>query len=145
MWKSFKRKVAAACALSASDWLLVVRAWGLLAYFHLALKQVGFDQLQRRLALTEARNNTPSRTLAIAWRMQKLISLAARLHIFRITCLTRSCTLQWLLHRRDINSEMRIGVSRAGEEIGAHAWVEVLGEAVGEPGDIGERFPPLHA
>lgn len=145
MWKSFKHKAATARALSGSDWLLLARAWGLLVYYHLALKKVGFDLLQRRLAFPARENNTPSDSLEVAWHLQRLVSLASRVHFFHATCLTRACTLLWLLRRRGINSEMRIGVSRSGEAIGAHAWVEVLGEAIGEPEDIGERFPPLHA
>jgi hypothetical protein len=56
------------------------------------------------------------------------------------SCLMRSLTLSGLLARRGIDGVLVIGVE-PGTEFGAHAWVEVDGRALLEPG--GERFARL--
>jgi hypothetical protein len=54
-------------------------------------------------------------------------------------CLMRCLVLTRLLDRRRIPSTLVIGVQQPGEDFGAHAWVEVDGQAVLESGD----FPRL--
>jgi hypothetical protein len=49
-------------------------------------------------------------------------------------CLMRSLVVSRLLDRRRIPSAVVIGVT-SGEAFGAHAWVEVAGHPVLEPGD----------
>lgn len=55
-------------------------------------------------------------------------------------CLMQSLVLSALLARRGIPGRLVIGV-QPGEAFGAHAWVEVHGRALLEPG--GERFARL--
>lgn len=57
------------------------------------------------------------------------------------SCLLKSLTLSRMLARRGIDSVLVIGVDAPGEDFGAHAWVEVDGRALLEPG--GEKFPRL--
>jgi Transglutaminase-like superfamily len=49
-----------------------------------------------------------------------------------VTCLPRSLTLWWLLRRHGVESELRIGVRRDGEQLVAHAWVVCHGTVIGE-------------
>jgi hypothetical protein len=56
------------------------------------------------------------------------------------SCLMQSLTLSGLLARRGIDGTLVIGV-QPGEEFGAHAWVELDGRALLEPG--GDRFARL--
>jgi hypothetical protein len=56
------------------------------------------------------------------------------------SCLMQSLTLSGLLARRGIDGRLVIGV-QPGEEFGAHAWVELDGRALLEPG--GDRFARL--
>jgi hypothetical protein len=81
--------------------------------------------------------------LVYARRLQRLVSLAARVHFLSNTCLVRACTLQGMLVRRGIPSRLCIGVNKSQSGIHAHAWVEVMGHALGEPEDIEERFNVL--
>jgi transglutaminase superfamily protein len=55
-------------------------------------------------------------------------------------CLMRSLVLSRLLDRRGIASALVIGV-KPGESFGAHAWVEIAGRPVLDPG--GYAFPRL--
>lgn len=56
------------------------------------------------------------------------------------SCLLQSLTLTGMLARRGVAGTLVIGVA-PGEEFGAHAWVEVQGRALLEPG--GETFARL--
>lgn len=51
-------------------------------------------------------------------------------------CLHRSLTLTALLARRGLESSLVIAV-RPGEDFGAHAWLEYLGEPLLPPADAG--------
>lgn len=56
------------------------------------------------------------------------------------TCLPQSLTLWWLLRRHGIQSELRLGVRKEGEEFKAHAWVEVDGVALNDRDDVRHRY-----
>jgi len=141
--RSTRRKLLIARKLTISNWLLLVEAWWGLLYFHLDSKRTSFERLEEKLKFPESKKTIPSDPLPFAWRIQKLVYLASRLHWLKMTCLIKACTLQKMLSRRGIPSELRIGMNRSGAAISAHAWVEVMGQAVGEPEDIGEKFISL--
>ncbi len=56
------------------------------------------------------------------------------------TCLPQSMTLWWLLQRRGIQSELRLGVRKEGGDLKAHAWVEVEGVPLNDHGDLRHRY-----
>ena len=70
----------------------------------------------------------------------RLVAAAARHGPYKATCLTRSLTLQWLLHRRGIESDLRLGVRKSAEGIDAHAWLEHEGVPLIDASDIRERY-----
>lgn len=65
--------------------------------------------------------------------VSRMVLAAARHSFFAATCLERSLALWWLLARRGVATQLRIGVRKAGEKFEAHAWVERDGVAIGEP------------
>jgi hypothetical protein len=46
--------------------------------------------------------------------------------------LSRSTSVWWLLRRRGVPAELRIGVRKSHRELKAHAWVECQGMAVND-------------
>jgi hypothetical protein len=59
----------------------------------------------------------------------------------RTNCLPRALTLSWLLARRSVPSQLRVGVRRDDRgALAAHAWVEVDGRPVNEPADVHTQF-----
>ena len=60
-------------------------------------------------------------------------------------CLTRSLLLVWLLRRRGVSTDLRIGVRLSQGNLEAHAWVEHEGSAINEASDIGARFAAFDA
>jgi hypothetical protein len=71
-------------------------------------------------------------TADTAQRLARLVSIAANHGPYRATCLRQSLALWWLLRRRRIPAELRIGVRKEQGELQAHAWVEHNGQALND-------------
>lgn len=132
-WWRFRRLPAGEkqLFLTAALFLPLVRL-GLEA---LGLKQVGV-LLRRLLHAAPAANSHDS--LRQARRAARLVSVAAR--YVGGTCLTQSLVLVWLLERRGIPAELRIGVRKGERGFEAHAWVELDGAVLNDGQDVTERF-----
>ena len=143
MWKSFRSKIITARQLSLREWLTLVEAWWTLFGFYLALRWLSYDRLKTLIRLNSAEKADPVRVLAIAQRLHKLVYLASRLHLLSMSCLPRAFTLRWMLGRRGIPAQVRIGMNKTSTGIHAHAWVDIEGETIGESEDVTERFKIL--
>jgi hypothetical protein len=75
--------------------------------------------------------------------VQQGVDLAARHHLYPMTCLPRSLVLHLMLARMGIKSELRIGVRKADGRLQAHAWVERGTRPVGESVLVTSRFAPF--
>jgi hypothetical protein len=64
-------------------------------------------------------------------------------HVVRVPCLSRSVALARMLARRNVSSEIRIGVRTREDRLEAHAWVEVDGRAVNDREDIVRSYTPF--
>jgi hypothetical protein len=60
-------------------------------------------------------------------------------------CLKVSLALWWLLARRGIASDLRVGVRRDGEKFEAHAWVECGGASLNETDTKHQHFAAFDA
>jgi len=71
-----------------------------------------------------------------------LVEVAAARGWPRPNCLHRSVTLWWLLLRRGVDTEIRIGVRRkeGGDGLDFHAWVEHEGLVINDARDVRTRF-----
>jgi hypothetical protein len=128
-----------------------LRALVLLPFFSLSLRMRGFRATQRMLqrsvpdviARTEVQqqqnvqqhehveqHDHDAATVELTSRM---ILAASRYSPIPSTCLERSLALWWVLARNGISSKLRIGVRKDAGKFAAHAWVERLGTAIGEP------------
>jgi len=123
---------------------LFLRALVLLPLVTLLLRLRGFRAAQRIL---RARLGSPGDAGAaaddLARSASRMVAAAARHAIFPATCLERSLVLWWLLARRGVASQLRIGVRKSGETFEAHAWVERHGAAVGEPEGTHLHYAPF--
>jgi hypothetical protein len=142
-WKSFTHKLQLARQLTWGDWLVLAQAWWMLLGFRLALRWVQFNRLEAFTCPAAGITAVPPGALAWARRRQMLVSLAARLYLPAMTCLPRALTLRRMLSRHAIPAQLRIGANKTSTGIIAHAWVELDGDAIGEPEDIAESFKVL--
>jgi hypothetical protein len=133
-------------ALSWPDRRVLVLAALLLPLVWAAVRVLGFARVHARLG-TAGAPDAPS-PVADPVRIGYLVNAAAGLPLVPATCLTRSLLLNWLLRRRGVRSELRIGVRMEGSALDAHAWVECEGRPVNDAPDVGRRFAafdgPLH-
>jgi hypothetical protein len=143
LWKSFKHKLQTARQLSPGDWLGLAEAWWVLLGFYLALRWMHFDRLEAFSSSVPEKKAAPADALARVWRRQRLVSMAARLHLASMTCLPQALALRWIAGRRGIPVQLCIGMNKSSTGMLAHAWVELQGEKIGEPGQITERFKVL--
>ncbi|MGB5136192.1 MAG: lasso peptide biosynthesis B2 protein [Prochlorococcaceae cyanobacterium] len=58
-------------------------------------------------------------------------------------CLTRAVYLQWLLRRRGVQADLRLGVQLVHGQLRAHAWVEAAGHPLNDSDDVAERYLPF--
>ena len=139
---SLKHKTDIARQLSLQDWLMLAQAWWALLGFSALLHFYGFDQLANS---SRGESGRVSNALLFSERIALLVELASRLHLLPMTCLTQSLALRWMLGRRGIPAQIKIGLHKNVLPVQAHAWVEVNGQALGETSKIMGRFTVLEA
>ena len=104
-------------------------AGGLLATW-LGLRLAGFRRWQSLLVRLAPSANTTMHRRGASQRQSaeviaRMAAAAARNVFFAANCLEQSLVLWWLLRRRGIAAELRIGARKEFERFEAHAWVEV--------------------
>jgi hypothetical protein len=132
-------------ALPKSEQALLVESWWWLLIMDQRLRWLRFSRVRQGAGKVEdsspRRLGGPTRQQIdrIAWSVE----VAARQHLHPMHCLVRSLTLQRLLARRGVGTELRLGVSKEQESLAAHAWVELDGEPISERGPVEARYLPL--
>lgn len=121
----------------------------LIAALRLAVRMGGVRRVQQLLERRWQRRPSDDAAIDVvrqrALAISRLVDAASR-HSVTNTCLHRSLALWWLLARRGIASEVRIGTRRLHGRFEAHAWVELAGVALndrGEPGYAALSWPPV--
>jgi hypothetical protein len=129
--------------MTPADWLDMLEAWGRLSFLNFRRPLLEVEELKVVETFQEGGRKASSEALDTARRLQKLVSIAARLQPFRNACLVRARCLQRMLANRGIASRLCIGVDKNPAGFTSHAWVEVNDQAIGEPQDITDRFKVL--
>jgi hypothetical protein len=123
-----------------------LRAATLLPLISASLRLRGFRKTQLSLQRRSSVRSAPcGDALAAARLIARMVRAAVRSGLRHPTCLEEALTLCWLLARRGIASELRVGVRKSGERMEAHAWVECHGGALNEPEDVHENFAAFDA
>jgi hypothetical protein len=143
LWKSLKHKALLARQLTFLDWLALVEAWWAMLAFYLSVRWMSYERLNTSVHPVEKEADVSSDAVALALRLRRLADWASRFHLLSMTCLVKSFTLRWMLGRRGIPSQLRIGAHKTLAGLHAHAWVEVNGQAIGESEELPKRFKPL--
>jgi len=141
--KSLKNRIQIALQLSSADWMDLVEAWMVLLRFKLALYWKNIDSFSVSKIPSAENNEITAELQDYSQHLHQLIHWASRLHILPMACLERSLTLRWMLVRRKISAQIRIGATSAQSEFAAHAWVEVNGLAIGESDNMISKFSSL--
>ena len=130
-------------ALSPSDRLLFLELWSLLggvsALLHLLDYQRTRQLLLHLLPATPRPPARPEDATSYALRVGRLVQIAGRHLPVDGSCLRQSLLVWWLLRRRGMPAELRIGVSKR-DTFAAHAWVDLDGRPINDSADVAERF-----
>lgn len=128
-----------------TDIFLLGRAYVRLGLIDLSLRQHGFQAAIHKVEAEALPRNdavTP-RDLRRAQRYARRIDQSARFHLVRARCLHRSLALHGWLREEGLPSVLRIGVTKEGPELKAHAWVELVGRVVNDQDSAVAVFTPL--
>ena len=142
MWARLRRF----SALPRAAKLDFVRAALLLPLMRASLRLRGFRATQKTLQLHIRRGVTALPEAAAADETNlvcRMVLAAGRYSLLQGTCLERSLALWWLLARKGIATQLRIGARKSGEKFEAHAWVERNGVAIGEPDGTHLHYAPF--
>ena len=117
--------------------LLAAMAW--MPLFWLGLHGLGLHRFQTWLQRPRlvTRNDL---SLHEIMGMATMVNRGARLVHIPGDCLPRSLLLGWLLRRRGVASQLRIGVKMDNGSLAAHAWVEYAGIPINDQPDVGAQF-----
>ena len=127
---------------------VVLEAAAALAATHIGLRLAGFRRWKAALAWLVP--EPAGRSIAVepgnaemAREIARLEQSAARHLFLRTNCLERSLVLWWLLEKRGIATELRIGARKEAGRFEAHAWVEFEGAVLNDAGDEHHHFVPF--
>ena len=125
-------------ALPLGDRARIVGYALLLPLVHIGLGWLGYRKLYHFLATHPshpvASVKAENEMVEVARKTASLVSIAAQHGLFRATCLRQALLTWWLLRRRGIQTELRIGVQHREGKVYAHAWVK-YGEIVISDGE----------
>jgi len=117
----------------------VLAASLLLPLAGLALHTIGVRRALRLFA--GGRRGKGTCDLQMAERVARDVERAGREYsLYPVDCLVRSLVVVFLLRRRGIAAELRLGVRTLTGRFEAHAWVEHLGVPLGEDADVARVF-----
>jgi len=117
-----------------------------LAATKLGLRIAGF-QRWKRVMTGRKRKETPSGGAAAPVDSAAMIARleqATACHLpFNTNCLEQSLVLFWVLRKRGIPADLRIGARKEADRLEAHAWVEYEGAILNDSGGEHLHFVPF--
>lgn len=107
------------------------------------LRYRGFRRTEQLLARM-SRNPVAQDSNEKVRRTARLVSIAAKRGLYDAQCLEQAVTLWWMLGLMGVESTIRMGIYKNGDQVEAHAWVLHDDEVVlGELERLSEYTPLL--
>jgi hypothetical protein len=140
-WRRFR-------ALSGSAKRLVFAAAVALTTTWVGLRLLGFRRWKGllvwlTLGMINDSNATDSTLVDSARAVARMEQAVARRLFFKTNCLEQSLALWWLLRRRGIAAEIRIGARKNEGRFEAHAWVDFGGVVLNDAAETHVPFLPF--
>lgn len=105
----------------------MIRFWALLLLVELALSTLRFSTIVRLLEKLGQRSAGRILRPAEVHQKRRLLEIAARHHLFSMTCLRQAIVLFLTLKCAGFPCSLKIGVAKDTLGIKAHAWVDYKG------------------
>ena len=142
------RSTAELGELRWSERWLLVEALVLLLLMRLSLKLLGFRRCYAAFGwLTHPQRSPaadPEGAAQQARRIAQIVTLTNRRYaLYEVSCLPESLTLWWLLRRRGLAADLRLGARTITGTFQAHAWTEYAGQVLNDRPDIAQVYVPF--
>ncbi|MCW6036216.1 lasso peptide biosynthesis B2 protein [Spirulina subsalsa FACHB-351] len=133
-WKLVRGKLRTYGGLSGRSRSCFLLALFALPLVTLSLQVLGLKRTQTLL------NSLPTFPLAndALPTTAEMVKVTAR--YTSTSCLPQALVLQTLLRCQGVDSVLRIGVRREGQQLEAHAWVEVQGQPLNQGTEVYEEY-----
>ena len=142
--RSLPHVLARLRTLSSRELWLLLRVTGFLLVLPPLLKWLPLPRLMRLVdpgpVVNVPRLPPPARIIELTQRL-----LDQRVGIFRPSCLRQSLVLYRLLRQAGIPAIIRFGVSKEGEDIAGHCWLEEAGGPLAEKADPHQTFAVIYS
>lgn len=143
MVKTIFRSASRFLELDAPSRGLVLFIALLLPIFWLKVKVLGECRLRPYPRMSSMQVDREPSSLEAACLLGRMVNTVAHHVLPPDSCLSRSLLLLWLLRRRGIAGNLRIGVRFDNGHLHSHAWVDIAGHPVNDTHDVAERFTPF--
>jgi hypothetical protein len=90
-----------------------------------------------------AKKTTEQNSVDTAQQLARMVNIAANRSLYQADCLKKSIVLEFLLNRRWIECNLKIGVKAGSGKPQAHAWIESGGTVIGDSATIRDVFHVL--
>jgi len=140
---TFFQKLNTAFKLSAQDWLLFTKSWWLMLYIRIRMDFTPFKSWKKWLINQPFNEHVEllEQDKVFIYNSRRMIVLASRYHLLNANCLPKSLALKWLLSDKNIDSELKMGLSLDKSNFKGHAWL-VHGDLVlNDHVDVAEQYP----
>lgn len=141
------RAVSRWWALQGGDRLRLPVLMLVLPLISLTLRLAGYKRTRRlveRLSGHRHPRAANQEDLEAAYGLAQLAAVAGRRGPVQATCLRQSLVVYGVLRRRGLQPELKFGVRREDDGIGAHAWVELEHQSLDVAGDPNAHQPFTH-
>ena len=141
---AIRKRVKQLEELTFTEWQVLLSAIFLLPMIALVMMFIGFKRTQSFLS-----KHLPKKPkLSVHEKIQldeaqsvaRMVTVAANHGPYRANCLKRSLLIWWLLGRKGIVTDLKIGVNKDSSDFNAHSWVEYRGNVLIDAIDIEDRF-----
>ena len=136
-------KLAKWRSLTRPEHRIFLFALVLLPVIALGLRLAGLQRIRRLLGCSRSLAETGTeagQSLIRAITVARLVAAAARHGPYKAKCLPIALTLAWLLQRRGMATDLRLGVRKVTARLEAHAWIEFGGIPLIDGPEVHERF-----
>ena len=72
---------------------------------------------------------------------RRMITLASRYHFINANCLPKSLALKWMLAKKNIHSELKMGLNLDNNDFQGHAWLQRDNIILNDHHDVALRYP----
>jgi hypothetical protein len=134
--------------LSTNERQLLMTSLLLLPLTGISLHIFGLKRTQSAMShlSNKSRESLPEADqMNVAKQVARMVSIASNHGPYHANCLKRSVLIWWLLERKRIHTEIRVGAQKDPSGLRAHAWVECQGVVLNDRQDIADQFTPFES